>query len=77
MMEFQSDNKFQMSFAQILLIYLKLVQSGRLYQRPREKVKNKTNLRVIISWDKIDSSCYFQCENTDIIRIHIYMKYYM
>lgn len=52
-----------MSFAQILLIYLKLVQSSKLYERPGTKDRNKTNLRVIITWDKIDSPPYCLSEN--------------
>lgn len=56
-----------MSFAHILLIYLKLVQSSRLYPMPRIKARNKTNLTVIMLWDKIGSSLYFLCENIDII----------
>lgn len=66
-----------MSFAQILLIYLKLVQSSRLCQVTEIKVRKKINLKVKISWDKTDYSPYFLCENIDIIWIYVYEILYV
>lgn len=73
---FKTDSKFQMSFAQILLIYLNFVQSSRLYQKPGIKVRNKINLRVLRSKDKVDSSLYFLCKHRhyEILNIGMHFK---